>query len=509
MATVKLDPDDRTLFVGIIEQLQANTEAMMAKGESDTQNGLDRNRSESSFINMMNKISLGIPGTGIRLFGIGDFLTQLATAKNGLDLFATTVGIGVTALTAFNEGLFALSKQLGGVTGGQALSQGLGAMRSVAGSGAGGFRIRGPGAIARTLQGQGAGAQEFGGLMSTDAAIRLGDLATDLGVSTQELVALERVFQGNVLGTEEAVNQFRQVGIGGGVAAKELAKNSGAVARAGGEFNKYIVASIANAKKLGLEFSEIDKTLTGFSTDFEGTVGSFAQLRAVIPGFAVDFGQLMSTSLTGTTEEYTELIRSGLIGAGIGVNTQLRRDQAALITQATGFSEDQIQRIIDGQEVDLDLATSLDTERNSLLKQQVGILISIAGAGVGSGIAKGMAGGLFGGRLAGTGTKWGISKGLLRAGLGAAIGGTGVGLAASLILPMLMNDFVYRPGQPPVPFNPKDTLIGVKNPAALGGGVDPNALAGAMASAMSGMTVEMKDVDKAIMRLPEIAIRNA
>ena len=58
MATVKLDPDDRTLFVGIIEQLQANTEAMMAKGESDTQNGLDRNRSESSFINMINKISL-------------------------------------------------------------------------------------------------------------------------------------------------------------------------------------------------------------------------------------------------------------------------------------------------------------------------------------------------------------------------------------------------------------------------------------------------------------------
>ena len=212
----------------------------------------------------------------------------------------------------------------------------------------------------------------------------------------------------------------------------------------------------------------------------------------------------MSTSLTGTTEEYTELIRSGLIGAGIGVNTQLRRDQAALITQATGFSEDQIQRIIDGQEVDLDLATSLDTERNSLLKQQVGILISIAGAGVGSGIAKGMTGGLFG-KVAGAGLK----KMTTRALIGGALGATGVGLAASLILPMLMNDFVYRPGQPPVPFNPKDTLIGVKNPAALGGGVDPNALAGAMASAMSGMTVEMKDVDKAIMRLPEIAIRNA
>ena len=367
MAVLTLADKDRVLFQELKEALLKLEGTTQQRSDSDEQNTLDRGRSSSSFINMMNKVSFGIPGTGIRLFGVGDFLTQLAKAKGPLDLFATTVGISVTALTALNEGLFALSQQLGGVTRGQALGQAGGALRSMVGF-TGGLRIRGPGAVARTLQAQGQGAREFGGLMSTDAAIRLGDAATDLGISTQQLVALERVFQANTLGAEEAVNQFKMVGIGGAVAAEELAKNSDAVARAGGEFNKYIVSSIANAKKLGLEFAQIDKTLTGFSTDFEGTVGSFAQLRAVIPGFAVDFGQLMSTSLTGTTEEYTELIRSGLIGAGIGVNTQLRRDQAALITQATGFSEDQIQRIIDGQEVDLDLATSLDTERNSLLK---------------------------------------------------------------------------------------------------------------------------------------------
>ena len=506
MAVLTLADKDRVLFQELKEALLKLEGTTQQRSDSDEQNTLDRGRSSSSFINMMNKVSFGIPGTGIRLFGVGDFLTQLAKAKNPLDLFATTVGISVTALTALNEGLFALSQQLGGVTRGQALGQAGGALRSMVGF-TGGLRIRGPGAVARTLQAQGQGAREFGGLMSTDAAIRLGDAATDLGISTQQLVALERVFQANTLGAEEAVNQFKMVGIGGVVAAEELAKNSDAVARAGGEFNKYIVASIANAKKLGLEFAQIDKTLTGFSTDFQGTVGSFSELRAVIPGFAVDFGQLMSTALTGTTEEYTELIRSGLIGAGIGVNTQLNRNQAALLQQATGFSADQIQRIVDGQEVDLDMATSLDTERNSLLRTQITLLAAIAGAGVGSGV-----GSVIGkGRAASAGLK-GFKAAKMIGNL--ALMGTGVGglvIGGALLAHQLatQDDFVFRPGQPPVPFNPKDTLIGVKNPAALGGGVDPNAIAGAMASAMSGLSIEMRDIDRAVMRLPDAAIRNA
>ena len=506
MAVLTLADKDRVLFQELKEALLKLEGTTQQRSDSDDHNTLARGRASSSFINMMNKVSFGIPGTGIRLFGVGDFLTQLAKAKGPLDLFATTVGISVTALTALNEGLFALSQQLGGVTRGQALGQAGGALRSMVGF-TGGLRIRGPGAVARTLQAQGQGAREFGGLMSTDAAIRLGDAATDLGISTQQLVALERVFQANTLGAEEAVNQFKMVGIGGVVAAEELAKNSDALGRAGGEFNKYIVASIANAKKLGLEFAQIDKTLTGFSTDFQGTVGSFSELRAVIPGFAVDFGQLMSTALTGTTEEYTELIRSGLIGAGIGVNTQLNRNQAALLQQATGFSADQIQRIVDGQEVDLDMATSLDTERNSLLRTQITLLAAIAGAGVGSGI-----GGVIGkGRAAGaglTGLKAAKMIGKLAL-MGTGVGGLVIGGALLAHQLATQDDFVFRPGQPPVPFNPKDTLIGVKNPAALGGGVDPNAIAGAMASAMSGLSIEMRDIDRAVMRLPDAAIRNA
>jgi|10_taG_2_1085330.scaffolds.fasta_scaffold00905_8 hypothetical protein len=512
MAVLKLAVEDRDLFIELKDALLKLEGGIQQKSESDEENTRQRGQSEGSLTTMLNKLSFGIPGTGIRLFGLGDFLTQLKKAKGPLERFTVGLGMGVTALTAFNEGLAVLARQLGGTTQRQALGFGFGAAGQMIGINDG-LRLRGPGGAARAVRGAGQIAGEFGGLVSPQAAARFGDLALDLGVSTNDLTRLTRLFQANILGTEAAINQFRQVGIGGTVAATELAKSGDAVARAGGEFNKFIVRGIANAKKLGLEFSEIDKNLTGFATDFEGTVEGFAQLRAVLPGFAVDFGQLMSVALTGTTEEYTDLIRTGLVGAGVGVNTQLRRDQAGIIRQMTGFSADQVQRIVDNQEVDFDFKVDLDTKRNSLLQSQITILMSILGAVGGAGgsglVTAGATSALAlsnpKARAGAAGVMRLGSKWAMRAGIAGLIAG---GLAYGAT-ELFMDDFVYRPGKPPIPFNPKDTIVGVKNPASLGGGVDTNALAGAMAGALNGITVEMRDLDKAIMRLPEGAIRNA
>jgi hypothetical protein len=58
---------------------------------------------------------------------------------------------------------------------------------------------------------------------------------------------------------------------------------------------------------------------------------------------------------------------------------------------------------------------------------------------------------------------------------GAAIGGVAGGaMAGTIVAPLInkamQNDFVSRPGMEPIPFSPDDTLIGVKDPARLGGG---------------------------------------
>jgi hypothetical protein len=118
--------------------------------------------------------------------------------------------------------------------------------------------------------------------------------------------------------------------------------------------------------------------------DFEGTVSGFSELRAVIPGMATDFGQLLTTAMTGTTDEYIEQIRSSLLGAGIGSASDLNRQQAALLEKATGFSSDQIDRILKGEDLNADVQTDLNKKRNWLLVAQMGLLGGILGAVISS-----------------------------------------------------------------------------------------------------------------------------
>ena len=54
-------------------------------------------------------------------------------------------------------------------------------------------------------------------------------------------------------------------------------------------------------------------------------------------------------------------------------------------------------------------------------------------------------------------------------GLGAKIGG-GIQSGMGAVGLPTFNDFISRPGSAPVSFSPDDTIIGMKNPAMLGGG---------------------------------------
>ena len=305
-----------------------------------------------------------------------------AMSSGTMKLKTLTAGFtaAATAVALITEGLRALGKSLGGVSEGQALSELAGAIgTSFTGLLEG--RLRFPG---RTLEMQGAAGQEFGQLISsTDAAI-MSDVVTDFGLTTNQMAKLERTFQATAMGSREAMQSFAEVGIVGQVAATELAANAGAVARAGDNFNTFIRDGIKHAKQLGLEFSKMESTLTGFTMDFAGTISGFSELRAVIPGMATDFGQLMSTAMTGTTDEYIGQIKSSLLGAGIGSASDLNRQQAALLEKATGFSADQIDRILKGEDLNANIEQDLNEKRNLLLVAQMGIMGGILGATIAS-----------------------------------------------------------------------------------------------------------------------------
>lgn len=387
------------------------------------------------------------------------------TLKGGVKIVSSFVA-GITLVTAavlkFRQSLIQTSQQLGGVSLGKAFTERLSATFESLSRilpGGEGF-VTG----AQILETKGAFAQEFGGLLTTDAAAELAEFATNMGLTTDQLISLERTFQGTTMNVEDALDQFRQVGIGSGIAAQELAQNADIIARAGDNFNSFIVEGIRNAKRLGLEFRQIEQTLTGFSMDFEGTVESFAQTRALIPGMATDFSELMYTSLYGSTDDFIEQIRTSLTGAGITSTAGMSRAALASLEQTTGFSADQIDRILANEDVNFDVQQDLDMNRNKLL---VSIL---TGIGIVSGLISGLmlvtaatAPGPLS-KLAATA----IALGSVAA--SAAIGGAiGYGVGSAMTTG---DDIVSKPGygertlvtpQGPVALNNQDTLIAGTN----------------------------------------------
>jgi len=353
-----------------------------------------------------------------------DKIDTTQTFVKGLGLAITTIALVVGALTRFRDSLIQTSQQLGGVSIGKAFEERIAAFIN---SLLTGFTV----SSQRILETQGALAQEFGRLSTSGSALDLTKVAQSYGLTAQQLVGLERTLQSNALSASDALDAFREQGIVSGVAAEEINKNMAAVARAGDKFNEFIVEGIANAKRLGLEFGKIEQTLTGFATNFEGTVESFAQARALIPGFATDFSELFSVALTGSTDDLINIVREDLQGAGITSASELNRAALSNLEQATGFTADQIDRILANEDINFDAQMDLDANRNFLLK---GILLTLATVG----------GAIVGAVIGGSGMKVGLA--LAGAGIGAA-GGFGLGLLGTYGIPAITgNDIVSKPG---------------------------------------------------------------
>jgi len=357
-----------------------------------------------------------------------DKIDRTQTFVKGLGLVITTIGLVVGALSRFRDALVQISQQLGGVSVGKAFEERIAAFIN---SLLTGFTV----SSQRILETQGALAQEFGRLSTSGSALDLTKVAQSYGLTAQQLVGLERTLQSNALSASDALDAFREQGIVSGVAAEEINKNMGAVARAGDKFNEFIVEGIANAKRLGLEFGKMEQTLTGFATNFEGTVESFAQTRALIPGFATDFSELFSVALTGSTNDLINIVREDLQGAGITSASELNRAALENLEQATGFTEDQIDRILANEDINFDAQMDLDGNRNLLLKGIIVTLGAVGGAIVGAVIG---GSGIKGG-LAAAGAAVGASSG------GAILGAAG-GAAAALAATTRGDDIVSKPG---------------------------------------------------------------
>jgi hypothetical protein len=205
---------------------------------------------------------------------------------------------------------------------------------------------------------------------------------------------------------------------------------------------------------------------------------------------ATDFSELMYTSLYGSTDDFIEQIRGSLMGAGITSTAGMSRAQVASLEQTTGFTADQIDRILNNEDVNFDVQKDLDTKRNDLLISIIkvlgtglGALIGFAAAEHGRKLGKAIASGVktaAAGAGAGTiggpigtiiGGVGGFIGGFASAGgIGALLGG-GVGYKGTSLLTEAMfegDDIVSKPGygertlvtpQGPVALNNEDTIL--------------------------------------------------
>ena len=229
--------------------------------------------------------------------------------------------------------------------------------------------------------------------------------------------------------------------------------------------------------------------------DLEGTIQGFSELRAIIPGFAVDFNQLLNTAMTGSTDDFISLMRGSLQGAGMTPDSPTSRLVAGMLEKTMGFSSDQIDRILDDKAVTDQVENTLDDDRNSLLRLQIKIAMAGFGAVVGAIALKNVP---FIGPL-----------------LGAAIGG---GLAFGGA--MMLNDFVVT-GNQVHPINGKDIVgalpDGPISKIAGGGGANVEHAVRKVETSVNrlanlfqgGMSVKLTDLEKGVLTIPERQMRMA
>lgn len=183
--------------------------------------------------------------------------------------------------------------------------------------------------------------EEFGGVLTTQAAEDLAQQAKQMGVSTSALAKARRVFvtqsmgdlQGAIRAQNSFVEEFKKKGLTAKDAMAAIEKNSELLARNGNRFAISFARAAADARKIGVDLSKVDQIGDNIIGDFEGFLEKTAELGAM--GFNLDSQKLAEIAETGDTGALFEELRSQLAATGKDINN-LRRSEQLALTEAFG-----------------------------------------------------------------------------------------------------------------------------------------------------------------------------
>jgi len=184
---------------------------------------------------------------------------------------------------------------------------------------------------------------QFGGLLTSEAATKMAQEAVKMGVTTEQLATARRVFLTQTRGdankaqeqTDKFVSEFAKKGLSSKVAMQEIAKNSELLAKNGARFSTQMIRALADAKKIGVELSKISQFGDNLINDFEGFLESQAELGAM--GFGFDSSRLAEIAETGDDAALFDELRSQLAATGKDI-TKLRRSERLALENAFGLN---------------------------------------------------------------------------------------------------------------------------------------------------------------------------
>lgn len=242
-----------------------------------------------------------------RSLGIGPVFSTIGDALrdiNDMDTKGQKSAVALAALAGvlndFRETLEKTQKQIG-TTLGTAFDQVIGAqVNAVKSIFIPGARVSAQDIIDATT----AFTNEFGTILSSDAARGIAQEAKALGVSADVFVKARRQFLtvGEVTRIQSLyTSTFVNAGLRQAQAFEFAAQNASLVAIAGDKYAVSLAKAAANATKIGVSLDKTTNFFDNILDNFEGALETASELRAL--GIKIDFSDMARIAATGTPEE--------------------------------------------------------------------------------------------------------------------------------------------------------------------------------------------------------------
>lgn len=216
--------------------------------------------------------------------------------------------------------------------------------------------------------------EEFGGVLTSDAARALAEEATRLGVTTAQMAKARRAFMTVTLGdvakakaeTDKFIATFVKQGLTAKDAMNAIVQNSNLLARNGSRFADSFARALADSKKMGVELGKVDQFADSIIGNFEGFLETSAELAAL--GIDLDTNRLTEIAYTGDAPAFQAELQSQLKALGPRLLNMDRATQLTL-SQLSGLSMEEMQRMAgliagSGEET-----ISIEQQNNSLLSR--------------------------------------------------------------------------------------------------------------------------------------------